>query len=164
MAFTLTGRWLKTAFCVYLQKPWSSRGACSGAHHCAGDLGGNTWLEYLTTTAWGSKLFLVCTLTDLPALSYLTMLTSVQEKVELKQIVGHIHCDKPHMFCSQKWSLVANPGSTCRQTLKQVVRQTWPVLSSSVEIVNGPVHSSYFRFYIRLTVDMHSTTCSNHFT
>ena len=40
MTFTLTGRWWKTALCVYPQKPLSSPGACNGAHHCAGDFGG----------------------------------------------------------------------------------------------------------------------------
>jgi len=47
------------------------------------------------------------------------------------------------MFWSQKWGLAANAGSACHQTLRQVVRQAWVVLSSEeygMEIVHDPVH------------------------
>jgi len=47
------------------------------------------------------------------------------------------------MFCSRKWGLAANAASRSHQTLKQMVKQAWVVLSSGeygMKTVHGEAH------------------------
>ena len=67
-----------------------------------------------------------------------------------KLINVQVTFDLSHVLLTEARSDCKSIGSTCHQTFKQVLRQTWVVLSSGVETVhdpvNDPIHNPGFTF------------------